>query len=155
MRLYRHKDMILVSMYANNKCVKELLSVPGNDKCADCGTQRPTWASVTIGVFLCIKCAGAHRKLGVQMSRVRSIELDRWTNEQLDIMQRLGNARVNARYEAKLPQNFKSRGWDESYTRDNFVDEKYIQKQWFSECGDNENVVGNQYQSTNNLISWD
>lgn len=41
----------------------------------------PEWASVNIGVFLCIKCAGVHRVLSVQRSRVRSVRLDTWTED--------------------------------------------------------------------------
>uniref|UniRef100_A0A8C4NEX1 Arf-GAP with coiled-coil, ANK repeat and PH domain-containing protein n=1 Tax=Eptatretus burgeri TaxID=7764 RepID=A0A8C4NEX1_EPTBU len=31
---------------------------PGNDKCADCGSCNPDWASLNLAVLLCEQCAG-------------------------------------------------------------------------------------------------
>lgn len=36
-------------------------------------------------MFLCIRCAGIHRNLGVHISRVKSVNLDSWTTEQLEV----------------------------------------------------------------------
>jgi Arf-GAP/coiled-coil/ANK repeat/PH domain-containing protein len=48
-----------------------LRCVPGNDVCADCGAVEPDWASLNLGILLCIECSGVHRNLGVQISKVR------------------------------------------------------------------------------------
>lgn len=45
----------------------------------------PRWASWNLGVFLCIRCAGIHRNLGVHISRVKSVNLDSWTPEQMEV----------------------------------------------------------------------
>ena len=45
----------------------------------------PRWASWNLGVFLCIRCAGIHRNLGVHISKVKSVNLDTWTPEQLGV----------------------------------------------------------------------
>ena len=48
-------------------------------------TTGPRWASWNLGVFLCIRCAGIHRNLGVHISRVKSVNLDSWTTEQIEV----------------------------------------------------------------------
>lgn len=77
----------------------KLRCVPGNDQCADCGSANPDWASVTFGVLLCIRCAGAHRSLGCHRSRVRSLLLDEWSDSMgqatLGVLRGLGNTAVN------------------------------------------------------------
>ena len=45
----------------NGKLLMSLLDVRGNDSCADCGLQRPEWASYNLGIFLCTRCAAVHR----------------------------------------------------------------------------------------------
>uniref|UniRef100_A0A8D1WDD8 Small ArfGAP 1 n=1 Tax=Sus scrofa TaxID=9823 RepID=A0A8D1WDD8_PIG len=67
----------------------------------------PRWASWNIGVFICIRCAGIHRNLGVHISRVKSVNLDQWTPEQIQCMQDMGNTKARLLYEANLPENFR------------------------------------------------
>ena len=54
--------------------LKALLERPGNRACADCtgggAAGRATWASINLGVFICMRCAGIHRGLGVHISKV-------------------------------------------------------------------------------------
>lgn len=38
-----------------------IMSIPGNDKCCDCGSPDPRWASINLGITLCIECSGIHR----------------------------------------------------------------------------------------------
>ncbi|GMF15206.1 unnamed protein product [Phytophthora lilii] len=74
-----------------------------NQSCADCASRLndSIWASTTVGAFLCIHCAGAHRKLGVQLSRVKSLHLDTWTDEEVAAMKG-GNKSVNEVYSKHL-----------------------------------------------------
>lgn len=50
-----------------------------NNECFDCQQAQPQWASVNNAVLICLNCAGVHRSLGVQISLVRSLTLDIWT----------------------------------------------------------------------------
>lgn len=78
---------------------KQMLLIPGNMKCADCGNPDPKWASINLGITLCIACSGVHRSLGVHYSKVRSLTLDVWEPEILRVMTELGNEVVNKIYE--------------------------------------------------------
>lgn len=80
--------------------LNQLRSVEGNQLCCDCAAQEPTWASINLGVVLCAECSGVHRSMGSHVSKVRSLTLDThvWDREVLQLMARLGNARVNAQW---------------------------------------------------------
>ncbi|XP_037077071.1 arf-GAP with coiled-coil, ANK repeat and PH domain-containing protein 3-like [Pollicipes pollicipes] len=80
--------------------LEQVRRVAGNERCCDCGRAEPTWASINLGVTLCIECSGIHRSLGVQVSKIRSLTLDAWEPEILRVMAELGNAVVNGVYEA-------------------------------------------------------
>lgn len=77
-----------------------------NKICVDCPTHNPQWASVSHGTFLCIKCAGIHRGLGVHLSFVRSCTMDTWAPVQLGRMKAGGNSRMKAFWRT---QNFPQR----------------------------------------------
>ncbi|XP_023553031.1 probable ADP-ribosylation factor GTPase-activating protein AGD11 isoform X3 [Cucurbita pepo subsp. pepo] len=85
------------------KRLEDLLRQSGNKLCADCGSPDPKWVSLNLGVFICIKCSGVHRSLGVHISKVFSVKLDNWTDEQVNTFISMGgNADVNKKYEAGI-----------------------------------------------------
>ncbi|KAE8394764.1 hypothetical protein BDV23DRAFT_147101 [Aspergillus alliaceus] len=82
--------------FRNERALQDLIrSVPGNDRCADCQAMNPGWASWNMGIFLCMRCASLHRKLGTHISKVKSLSMDSWTSEQVDNMKSHGNMIMN------------------------------------------------------------
>lgn len=107
--------------------LKDLLSKAENRVCADCGAQDPKWASANIGVFICLKCCGVHRSLGTHISKVLSVTLDDWSDEDVDSMMEVGgNAAANAIYEAFIPEGYSKPGPDAGHAdRLKFIRAKY------------------------------
>lgn len=111
----------------NVQIIKTLLRDPSNKYCADCKTaSHPRWASWNLGVFLCIRCSGIHRSMGTHISRVRSVDLDSWSDEQVGSMVKWGNKRANLYWEHKLPPSYIP---DDSKIN-NFIRTKYDLKRW-------------------------
>ncbi|XP_069091813.1 stromal membrane-associated protein 1 isoform X2 [Pleurodeles waltl] len=111
--------------------LSRMLREEDNKYCADCEAKGPRWASWNIGVFICIRCAGIHRNLGVHISKVKSVNLDQWTPEQIQCMQDMGNTKARVLYEANLPENFRRPQTDQSvefFIRDKYERKKYYDK---------------------------
>ncbi|XP_041044135.1 stromal membrane-associated protein 1 isoform X1 [Carcharodon carcharias] len=111
--------------------LSKLLREEDNKYCADCEAKGPRWASWNLGVFICIRCAGIHRNLGVHISRVKSVNLDQWTPEQIQCMQDMGNTKARHLYEANLPEHFRRPQTDQAvefFIRDKYEKKKYMDK---------------------------
>uniref|UniRef100_A0A8C9RUZ7 Arf-GAP with coiled-coil, ANK repeat and PH domain-containing protein n=1 Tax=Scleropages formosus TaxID=113540 RepID=A0A8C9RUZ7_SCLFO len=116
--------------------LQRVLAIPGNDRCCDCGAADPRWASINLGITLCIQCSGIHsRSLGVHFSKVRSLTLDTWEPELLKLMCELGNAVINGIYEARRqelatrkPRAGDSRQEAESYIRAKYVEKRFVHR---------------------------
>ncbi|UZP45933.1 hypothetical protein NXS19_013745 [Fusarium pseudograminearum] len=111
----------------NQATIKSLLKLEANKVCSDCKRNKhPRWASWNLGVFICIRCSGIHRGMGTHISRVKSVDLDSWTDEQLQSVLKWGNARANKYWEAKL-----AAGHAPSEAKiENFIRTKYELKRW-------------------------
>lgn len=125
-----------VSAEANARhmeALKKLLARKENSKCADCALpgsgSRPTWASVSLGVFICFRCAGIHRGLGVHISQVRSCSLDTWLFNQVEFMASCGgNTQANAYWENSLERKpeLETLGDLENFIKEKYVAKKYV-----------------------------
>ncbi|CAI9096938.1 OLC1v1033202C1 [Oldenlandia corymbosa var. corymbosa] len=119
-----------------------LREIPGNDHCAECNAPEPEWASLNLGILMCIECSGIHRNLGVHISKVRSINLDVkvWEPTVLDLFRSLGNDYSNSIWEELLLQNdgkigsdallsiSKPNPRDATFQKEKFIQAKYVEK---------------------------
>lgn len=110
-----------------------MLKDEDNKYCVDCDSKGPRWASWNLGIFLCIRCAGIHRNLGVHISKVKSVNLDSWTPQQVSSMQQMGNSRARSVYEANLPEDFRRPQTDsavEAFVRQKYEKKKFLLSNW-------------------------
>jgi len=103
-----------------------------NNRCADCNSVNPSWASVNIGVLICQRCCIFHRKMGVHISRVKSITLDYWNKKYINHLKQNGNEKINKIYEYKLDKQFKPNTATSEYDLCEFIKNKYEHKLYFS-----------------------
>ncbi|XP_052395317.1 arf-GAP with coiled-coil, ANK repeat and PH domain-containing protein 2 isoform X5 [Carassius gibelio] len=115
--------------------LQRVMAIGGNSVCCDCGQPEPRWASINLGITLCIQCSGIHRSLGVHFSKVRSLTLDTWEPELLKLMCELGNGVINQIYEARReesgarkPQPGDPRHEVEAYIRAKYVERRFVQR---------------------------
>ncbi|XP_069510225.1 arf-GAP with Rho-GAP domain, ANK repeat and PH domain-containing protein 3 isoform X2 [Ambystoma mexicanum] len=83
---------------------EKIWSNKANKFCADCKAGNPDWASINLCVVICKQCAGQHRGLGTNVSKVQSLKLDIsvWSNEIVQLFIILGNDRANRFWTARL-----------------------------------------------------
>jgi len=135
-------------MNNNDNRVRALSRIENNSFCADCGISNKKSAikfcSVKLGVYLCNQCYAAHRSLGAHITRVKCIGLDDFTDAEVEFLQRFGNLRVNAIYEATLPitgvkppptscRGCTSSSCNDCRERLQYIQQKYEKKCWYKE----------------------
>ncbi|CAF3726435.1 unnamed protein product [Rotaria sordida] len=113
---------------ADSASVQAIKQIPGNNFCADCDQINPTWASLNLGSLICMDCASLHRNLGTHLSRVRSLELDEWPSELVQVMRSIGNKLVNSIWEINIKNRIKPQPNASSSERERWIRDKYEQK---------------------------
>jgi hypothetical protein len=105
--------------------------------CADCGALNPEWAAINLGILICIEvctltflstylslnlfaalpsipcllltpqCSGTHRRIGVHITKVRSLTLDDLPRTYMSIFKNIGSVRSNEYWECRMPSDTK------------------------------------------------
>ena len=116
-------------------CQREVLNlehirndIEGNTECADCGMADPDWASINLGILVCIECSGIHRNLGSHISKVRSLILDVWSQLNIQTLENIGNTKANAYWERNMKPGVKPGPGSSRETKVNFIKSKYCLK---------------------------
>jgi Putative GTPase activating protein for Arf len=75
--------------------------LPANRTCADCGKGSTVWASVNLGVFLCLRCGSHHRGIGTHISKPKGCTgTYLWGPDEIERMRTIGNERAKQIYGA-------------------------------------------------------
>ncbi|XP_044306377.1 arf-GAP with SH3 domain, ANK repeat and PH domain-containing protein 1 isoform X4 [Varanus komodoensis] len=107
--------------------IDEIQRLPGNDVCCDCGSPDPTWLSTNLGILTCIECSGIHREMGVHISRIQSLELDKLGTSELLLAKNIGNNSFNEIMEGNLPSpSPKPTPSSDMTARKEFITAKYV-----------------------------
>ncbi|KAI0875665.1 putative GTPase activating protein for Arf-domain-containing protein [Hypoxylon argillaceum] len=75
-----------------------------------------------------MRCAAIHRKLGTHISKVKSLSMDSWSNDQVEGMKRIGNAASNKTYNPQSKRPPIPIDADEADSAmERFIRSKYVQ----------------------------
>ncbi|XP_069162447.1 arfGAP with SH3 domain, ANK repeat and PH domain-containing protein isoform X3 [Procambarus clarkii] len=109
------------------RIISYVRGLPGNNLCCDCGgTNDVTWLSTNYGVMVCIECSGIHRDLGVHISRIQSLTLDKVGTAQLLLARHMTNKSFNEVTEATSPR--KPEPTSTMDERREFIQSKYVRR---------------------------
>ena len=107
--------------------INKLLKKPENKLCADCKNNPPRWASINLGVLICIKCSAVHRELGTHISKIKSVNLDIWSSDLLEKFKKIDNKISNDYWEYNLKQDeFNQIKIEMEFIRNKYEYKKYV-----------------------------
>ena len=85
---------VVQSTETTGKALLKLLRLPHNRICADCRAplveSHNIWGSLGSkplphAVFVCISCCTAHRSIGSSSIRVKSVHMDQWNRDDVQV----------------------------------------------------------------------
>jgi stromal membrane-associated protein len=125
-------EFIQKSDKAFHEEVKRIRSLPENRQCAECQASPSVWASVNLGVFVCMRCSQVHRNLGAHISKVKScMGTYLWCPDEIEQMKAVGNKRAWALYTHAAPPGMQKPAVDATFEEvDAFARAKYEQQAW-------------------------
>ena len=145
-------------MKKQKQIINKLLKKPENKYCADCKSNPPSWASINLGVLICIKCSSTHRELGTHISKIKSINLDVWPSDILEKFLKIDNKISNDYWEHNLSQDEFNQIKIDPYKVMDFIRNKYEYKKYVNnndippieKMQSNNNVSNNNSNNNNN-----
>lgn len=115
--------------------VVRAVSDSSNDVCADCSsTDSVEWISLNNLVAICVRCSSCHRHMGSHISKVKSLKLDNFRNEQRVLLNYINNNLVNKYLEETVSSKITPDASDEQRLR--FIKHKYEHRTFLSPTGD-------------------
>ena len=149
-------------MKKQKQIINKLLKKPENKYCADCKSNPPSWASINLGVLICIKCSSTHRELGTHISKIKSINLDVWPSDILEKFLKIDNKISNDYWEHNLSQDEFNQIKIDPYKVMDFIRNKYEYKKYVNnndippieKMQSNNNKNNNSNNNNNNNFNW-
>ena len=76
----------------SNDKIQSLLSIPGNNKCLECGNTSIEWVSFPTSIFLCQSCSREHKSFS-KKETIKSLSISEFTERELSKLSIGGNDR--------------------------------------------------------------
>ncbi|XP_031734954.1 arf-GAP with Rho-GAP domain, ANK repeat and PH domain-containing protein 1 [Anarrhichthys ocellatus] len=118
---------VILSALSSSQVALRLWENPDNKVCGDCGSANPEWASVNLLLVICHTCAGQHRALGSNLSKVRSLKMDNkvWTEPLIQLFVTYGNRLANQVWAPVVPAVEQLSPGSSDIERSKFIQDKY------------------------------
>lgn len=78
-----------------NPEIDQIMSIDSNKTCVDCLAPNPLFTSINNAIFLCENCANMHKALGPNISIVKSLTNDQFSQDEVNLLRIGGNFRFN------------------------------------------------------------
>ena len=69
----------------------EISQIGNNRKCVSCMNPSREWVCIYHAIFLCLSCAAECKHLKENISYIKSVNLDTWTQHDINLLKQGGN----------------------------------------------------------------